>query len=98
MQFARNVQFHVKSGKDKEFASLLEKEIVPTLRKQGGFKENFTLVNPGHAMTISIWNDRQSAETYNTSTYPTLVQKLNPVIEGTPKVETFEVATSTLRA
>jgi quinol monooxygenase YgiN len=98
MQFARNVQFQIKAGKDKEFTTLFENEVIPTLRKQGGFKENFTLVNADHAMSISIWNDRKSAESYNTSTYPTLVQKLNPVIEGTPKVVTYDVATTTLRA
>jgi quinol monooxygenase YgiN len=40
---------------------------------------------------ISLWADRASAETYHTSTYPKIVEKLNPVIVGTPRVETYEV-------
>ncbi len=42
-------------------------------------------------MGISLWADRASAETYQTSTYPTIVEKLNPVLVGTPRVETYEV-------
>jgi quinol monooxygenase YgiN len=57
-----------------------------------------TLVNPNGAVGISLWNDRQSAEAYNTSTYPQILEKLNPVIVGTPKVETYDVTATTLRA
>jgi hypothetical protein len=56
------------------------------------------LVNPSGAIGVSLWNDRQSAEAYNTSTYPQILAKLNPVIVGTPKVETYDVAATTLRA
>ena len=98
MQFARNVHFQIKNGKEKEFSTVFENEVLPILRKQSGFQNELTLVNPNGAVGISLWNDRQSAEAYNTSTYPQVLEKLNPVIVGTPKVETYDVTATTLRA
>jgi heme-degrading monooxygenase HmoA len=98
MQFARNVHFQIKNGKEKEFTTLFENEVLPVLRKQSGFQNELTLVNPDGALGISVWDSRNSAETYNTSTYPQILAKLNPVIVGTPKVETYDVTASTLHA
>lgn len=99
MRFARNVQFRIKNGKEQEFTSLFEKEVLPMLRKQDGFQEEVTLVNNKQgAVGISLWNDRKSAETYQTATYPQVLAKLTHVIEGTPTVETYETAASYLRA
>ena len=50
--------------------NLFEKEVVPMLRKQNGFLEEVTLVNPKNAIGISLWDNRQSAEAYQTGTYP----------------------------
>lgn len=92
MRFARNVQFQIKNGKEQEFAGLFEKEVLPLLRQQDGFQEEMTMVNPKGAYAISFWTDRASAETYNKATYPGVLAKLSPVIEGTPTVETYETA------
>ena len=94
MRFARNVQFQIKNGKEKEFAGLFEKEVLPLLRKQEGFQEEMTLISPKGAHAISLWSDRTSAETYHKATYPGILAKLSPVIEGTPTVETYETATT----
>ena len=98
MRFARNVHFQIKSGKEQEFSNLFEKEVLPMLRKQNGFQQEVTLVNPTGALGISLWDDRKSADTYQTATYPQVLAKLTAVIEGTPKVETYETASTYLRA
>jgi quinol monooxygenase YgiN len=98
MRFARNVQFQIKNGKEQEFASLFEKEVVPMLRRQNGFQQEVTLVNPRGAVGISLWDDRKSAETYLTDTYPQILAKLTPFLDGTPKVETYDSATTFARA
>jgi quinol monooxygenase YgiN len=98
MQYARNVHFQIKPGKEQEFTTLVENEVIPMLRKQSGFQNELTFVNPNGAIGISLWEDRKSAENYNTSTFPQVLAKLNPVIVGTPKVETYDVTASTLRA
>lgn len=98
MRFARNVQFTIKGGKEKEFNNLFEKEVIPMLRKQSGFLEEVTLINPKVATCISLWDDRKTADMYNTATYPQVLAKLTPFIEGTPRVETYETAYSYARA
>jgi heme-degrading monooxygenase HmoA len=97
MKFARNVQFHIKNGKEKEFTTLFENEIIPKLKKQGGFREELTLVNKSGAVAISVWEDRKSAEAYETATYPGVLTTLGPMIEGTPKVDMYDVTTRTLQ-
>ena len=89
---ARNVHFQIKSGKETEFNNLFEKEVLPILRKQNGFQEEVTLVNPKGAQFISLWDNRKNAETYETATYPQVLAKLTTFIDGTPRVETYETA------
>jgi heme-degrading monooxygenase HmoA len=98
MQFARNVHFKIKNGKEKEFTSLFENEIIPMLRKQNGFQNELTFVNPDEAVGVSLWDNRKSAEAYQASTYPQILAKLNPVIVGTPTVKTYDVTATTLHA
>ncbi len=73
-----------------------EKEVLPILRKQNGFQEEVTLVNPKGAVGISLWDNRQHAETYDKAGYPQVLAKLTPVIAGTPTVETYETASTYL--
>jgi hypothetical protein len=68
------------------------------LRKQEGFQEEVTLVNPKGANFISLWDNRKNAETYATATYPQVLAKLNVFLVGTPNVETYETASSYARA
>ena len=98
MRFARNVQFQIRSGKETEFNTLFEKEVLPMLRKQNGFQEEVTLVNPKGAHFISLWDNRKNAETYETATYPQVLAKLSSFIVGTPSVETYETASTYARA
>jgi len=98
MRFARNVHFQIKKGKEQEFNTLFEKEVVPVLRKQAGFQQEVTLSNPDGALGISIWDDRKSADSCQTTTYPSVLAELKDLIDGTPKVETYEMASSYLRA
>jgi len=94
--FGRNVSFHLKSNALSDYNRALENEILPLLRKQKGFKEEITLSNPGSldAVTISLWENKANAEAYNTNTYPEVLRTLAKMIEGTPKVQTFEAVTS----
>lgn len=98
MQFARTVHFNIKDGKRDEFNRTFENEVLPMLRKQDGFREELTLVSPDRCLGISLWNNRDSATRYHESTYPKVLEKLQPIIEGKPKVENYEVALSTVTA
>ena len=95
--FARNVSFHLKSNMLSDYTGTLENEILPLLRKQKGFKDEITLSNPGSpdAISISLWENKGSADAYNTNAYPEVLRTFARMIDGTPKVQTFEAVTST---
>ena len=96
MQFVRNVQFQVKRGKIDEFTRTLNNDVIPALKRHDGFNHEFAMVNGDRALGISIWKDRASAAKYETAGYPAVLEKLSPVIEGTPKVDTYELAATSL--
>ncbi|MGA9495432.1 MAG: hypothetical protein WBV41_06235 [Terriglobales bacterium] len=95
--FARNVTFHLKSNTHSDYTRTLENDVLPLLRKQKGFKDEITLSNPGStdAISISLWESKANADAYNTNTYPEVLRKFEKMIDGTPKVQTFEAVTST---
>ena len=95
--FARNVSIHLKSNMLSDYTRTFEKDVLPLLRKQKGFRDEITLSNPSSldAIAISLWETRADAEAYNTSTYPEVLKTLSRMIDGTPKVQTFEAVTST---
>jgi quinol monooxygenase YgiN len=95
--FARSVYFHLKSNTYSDYTRTLENEILPLLRKQKGFKEELTLSNPSSqdAIAISLWDSKANADAYNTNHYPEVLRTFAKMIDGTPKVQTFEAVTST---
>ena len=95
--YTRNVSMKLKANSEKEFTRTLENEVIPMLRKQKGFKDEITLLTPEHndAVAISFWDRKEDAEVYNREKYPDILKTLSKVVEGTPKVESFEVANST---
>src|SRR5438874_10032478 len=96
--FARNVSIHLKSNMLSDYTQAFEKDILPLLRKQNGFKDEITLAGPGgvDVTAISLWENKTDAEAYNTNTYPEVLKTLARFIDGTPKVQTSDVVTSTL--
>jgi hypothetical protein len=95
--FARNVSFHLKSNMLSDFTRAFDRDILPLLRKQNGFKDEITFSGPGgiDVTAISLWDNKASAETYNTNSYPEVLKAMARFIEGTPKVHTFDVVNST---
>ena len=95
--FARSVSFHLKPGRAAEFTQLLDKDIIPILRKQKGFQDEISLVAAGgtEAVGISVWDVKENAETYARGAYPGVLKALARVVEGTPQVQTYEVSNST---
>lgn len=95
--FARHVSMKLKANSAPEFTRIIENEILPLLRKQKGFRDELTFIAPegSLAVGISLWDTKADAEVYNRSAYPEVLKGLSKVVEGTPKVEAFEVANST---
>jgi heme-degrading monooxygenase HmoA len=95
--YARNVSFRLKSNMQSDYTRTFENQILPLLRKQKGFKDEITLCSPGttDAVSISLWESKSYADDYNTHTYPEVLKTLAKVIDGTPRVQTFETVVST---
>jgi heme-degrading monooxygenase HmoA len=95
--FARTVSIHLKSNMLSDYTLTFEKEVLPLLRKQNGFKDEITFSNPGgtEVTAISLWDNKANAEAYNSKAYPEVLKALGRFIEGTPKVQAGDVVNST---
>ena len=95
--FARNVSIHLKSNMLSDYTRTFEKDILPLLRKQNGFRDEITFAGPGgvDVTAISLWENKADAEAYNTNAYPEVLKTMARFIEGTPRVQTSDVVTST---
>jgi len=95
--FARNVSIRLKPNTLKDFNQTFEKEIVPMLRKQAGFRDEIALASDDSSFVtaISIWDSKEQAESYNTSTYPAVLKALDNYLDGPPKVRVSSVISST---
>jgi hypothetical protein len=95
--FVRRVTMLLKPNSISKFSLLMEQEIIPVLHRQNGFQDVLTFFAPSEdAVTgISLWDKASNAEVYSRETYPAILQKLALIVEGTPKVDTYEVVNST---
>jgi len=96
--FTRIVECHVKPDKRDEFNQNLRNDVLPILQKQPGFVDLISLAPENdreRALSISFWNTKEDAERYHREHYSRIVDVLKPVLKKDPKVETFNVDTST---
>jgi hypothetical protein len=95
--FARNVSIHLKSNMLSDYTRTFEKDVLPLLRKQNGFKDEIAFLSPSgtDVTAISLWDNKANAEAYSANAYPEVLKTLAKVIDGTPKVQTGEVVNST---
>ena len=96
--YSRHVSLNLKSNQREELTKIFEREILPLLQKQNGFTEEIAFVSPDgkQVMAISLWDSKESADRYSRETYPQVLKILARVIDGSPEVREYEVATSTL--
>ena len=95
--YARRVSMKLKPNSSVEFTQRLEKDVIPMLRKQSGFRDEITFVAPGgtDAFGVSLWDNKESADAYNRGPYGEVTKILANVVSGTPRVDTYEVSNST---
>ena len=96
--FTRIVEITAKHGKTKEVAETIQEKVLPILKKQPGFVDEVVLVSTAETNRIlgmSFWNTPEDAERYRREHYSKVEELLQPLLETTPKVNTFDVDTST---
>jgi hypothetical protein len=96
--YARNVSIQLKPNMLSDYTRTFEKDVLPLLRKQNGFRDEIVFSGPGgtDVTAISLWDNKANAEAYNNNIYPDMVKTLASVMDGTPKVQSGEVVNSTI--
>ena len=99
VMFVRKVSVRLKSNTLKQFTNLMESEILPWLRMQEGFLDLITLAVTGGSeiQALSFWDHEGNAQAFNTSRHPTVLKILESLLDGVPRVKTFEVVSSTVK-
>lgn len=95
--YARGVSIHLRQKTGRQFAEALERDVLPMLRQQNGFKDEISFVSTDRdeALAISFWERQEDADAYHRNVYPSMLKSLAHVVAGTPRVEAYEVSTST---
>ena len=96
--FARTVRMHLKPNSVAQFTETMERDVIPLLRKQQGFKDEITLLpadGSNEAVAISFWEQRENADAYQRGAYPDVLKAVAKVADGAPQVQTSEVSNST---
>ncbi len=95
--FARTVSIHLKPNTLNDFTQTFEKDVVPMLRKQAGFRDEIALAADGgtDVTAISLWDTKEQSETYAKTTYPAVLKALDKFLDGPPKVHVSSVINST---
>lgn len=96
--FARNVAIRLKPNTLPQFTEIMEKEIMPLLQKQSGFRDEITLANASGTFVnaISIWDSQEQANAYDKSAYAAVLKAVEKLTEGPPKVHPSIIVNSTL--
>jgi heme-degrading monooxygenase HmoA len=94
--YARQLSIQLKPDSRSDFTRKIESEILPLLRNQKGFQDEITFVNPAgrDAFAVSLWDSKESAEAYDRTTFAEVTKLLSKMVEGTPRVRSYEVATT----
>ena len=94
--FARSVSIRLKPNVAVQFALAIDKESMPRLRRQKGFRDEITFLAPGgrEAVSISLWERKDDADAYRQGAYSAVLSDLGDMIEGVPHVRSYEVCHS----
>jgi heme-degrading monooxygenase HmoA len=96
--FTRIVELTTKNGKARELSRTINDKVLSLVRNQKGFVDEIMLVstqNPDRLLAMSFWESKEDAEKYNRDTFPKVNEIIRGLIEGPPKVQTFDVEDST---
>lgn len=95
--FVRQVMAHFKPTKFDLLNTRFEKDVIPMLKKQAGFRDELSFFDKekDEAISMSFWDKKEHADKYAREVYPSIHKKMEDLFEDTPKVRTFEVANST---
>jgi heme-degrading monooxygenase HmoA len=96
--FARILEFNVKPEKKEEFVKVVKNEVLPILRKQGGFLEILPFIPEKmieeKLITVTLWATKLEAEKYENETYPRVYSIVKPFLTTPIVVRPYTVETT----
>ncbi len=93
--YARVVNVQLKQGMLDEAKRIVNESIVPVLKEQKGFKNQFLLTqqDTNKAISINLWETEADLTAFETSPlYREVLGKLAAVLAGPPAAEAYEVS------
>ncbi len=96
--YIRVVDVTSKQGKARELCHTLEDKVLPILKKQHGFVDEFVMVSdaePDRIVAESIWKTRDDARRYQQEQFDAVQKIMQPLLENPPVVRTFDIHIST---
>ena len=75
------------------------KKFFPFCGNSPVFGKRSLFASPGEVelTAISLWDSKEQADAYNASAYPKVLQALNTMLDGAPKVQNLNVISSTIQ-
>ena len=91
--FVRILRMKLKPDGAKGFARTIDNDVIPLMKKSAGFAGQVTMVsNDGkEAVGISLWDRKESAETYKNERSAGVLKALEKHVEEKPDLRTYEV-------
>lgn len=95
--FIRQLKAHYKPEKFELFNKRMEKEVIPMLQKQKGFRDELSFFDKdkNEAFSMSFWDSKEFADKYARDVYPSIQKKMEDTLKDTPQLRSFDVANST---
>ena len=97
---ARHVEINLKPDRYNEYKTLYENEILPVLKRQTGFLDAVALLSENKTdrnIVVSLWKTKTDAENFQKREYSRILDMVKPFIDGTPRVEYYNVEHTTFR-
>lgn len=92
--YARVLEMKTKRGQARGLSSAIEREVKPIVEKYAGFIEGLCLIpeeSPNSLLTISFWENKESAEKFRTEGYPKVVPIYERYTDGGIHVKNCDV-------
>lgn len=95
--FIHQVTLKLKDNSAPGFTTIVEKNVLPLLNKQSGFRDAVTFVSTdrSEAICYTFWNTNEEAEVYNKAGNLEVLKALTNITEGTPQIQDFSLSNST---
>ncbi len=96
--YTRIVRCTVNPQKRDQFSRTLTNELLPKIKQQPGFVdvvEMFSETSPDEFVCMTFWKDKQAVDRYSNELFPTVADKLTPLLTGEVNIDTYSVETST---